>query len=265
MRLVEKKCPNCKAGLKFNDGDTTVKCEYCGSTYHIEKDEKKAVNLDINSAQFDKAFKLVGDVAKPMIGAFAVTQIIGVVMAIFVFVFIAFVGFNIFSQVSENIDSQGVFGASNNKDGITDVSQIDDVSLDIFEDESIATLKAWSGSTRIYQKQGDWTRVGIYLLIPKSTGFVELHDVYKITYVGNGNTIDVYAGVSYKGLELSEDGEVVGNYIGFPENSKYVLEEGVSEYTYGYASLEDYYNKVIRSEKGSFNIKASEGMYLGKN
>ena len=41
MKLVEKKCPNCGAGLKFDENDTNVTCEYCNKMYYLQKDEKK--------------------------------------------------------------------------------------------------------------------------------------------------------------------------------------------------------------------------------
>ena len=41
MRLIEKECPNCGAGLHFNKDDTTCKCEYCKREFEIERDTEK--------------------------------------------------------------------------------------------------------------------------------------------------------------------------------------------------------------------------------
>ena len=38
MRLIEKECPNCGAGLSFTKEDTTCKCEYCKREFEIERD-----------------------------------------------------------------------------------------------------------------------------------------------------------------------------------------------------------------------------------
>lgn len=38
MKLIEKKCPNCGADLKFNKDDDTVTCNYCKTSYEIQRD-----------------------------------------------------------------------------------------------------------------------------------------------------------------------------------------------------------------------------------
>ena len=38
MKLIEKKCPNCGAELKFDKDDTEVKCNYCETNYEIQRD-----------------------------------------------------------------------------------------------------------------------------------------------------------------------------------------------------------------------------------
>ena len=262
MRLVEKKCPNCKAALKFNDGDTVVKCEYCGSTYHIEKDEKKALNVNVDSAQFDRAFKLVGDVAKPMIGAFAVSQIIGVVVFVIIFAFAIFIGSNAIKQMNSN---DGVFSSNTNTttevNELTKISQIDEDSLNIYYDESIKKLNSIKTSSSC-ERQGDWTRVGLYLLSPKKVGFVDLYDVYKATYKYEGTTVVLYAAVEYSDLELSDEGVVVDNFSGYLRAPMYSFNSAYT-YAYGYDSLEQLYNKLIRSEINNYNVSATEGMYLG--
>ncbi len=40
MKIIEKKCPNCGANLKFNAGDHDVHCEKCRRDFAIEYDDK---------------------------------------------------------------------------------------------------------------------------------------------------------------------------------------------------------------------------------
>lgn len=47
MKLIEKKCPNCGAELKFDKDSTEVKCNYCDTSYIIQKD------ADLNSIAKD--------------------------------------------------------------------------------------------------------------------------------------------------------------------------------------------------------------------
>ena len=43
MRLVEKKCPNCGASIKFNNEDKEVECTYCHAHFDIEKDPEDKI------------------------------------------------------------------------------------------------------------------------------------------------------------------------------------------------------------------------------
>ena len=36
MKFVDYKCPNCGCSIKFEKGNDTGYCEYCGSTLHVE-------------------------------------------------------------------------------------------------------------------------------------------------------------------------------------------------------------------------------------
>ena len=88
MKFVEKKCPNCGAGLKFDDGATSVACEYCNQTFYIQKDEKKYAKVD--DAHLADAYKFVDEVGKPIVKAFAAAQIGMMIVPVIIFV-IAFV------------------------------------------------------------------------------------------------------------------------------------------------------------------------------
>lgn len=37
MRLVERKCPNCGAGISFNKEDKEVECNYCHAYFDVER------------------------------------------------------------------------------------------------------------------------------------------------------------------------------------------------------------------------------------
>jgi uncharacterized Zn finger protein (UPF0148 family) len=38
MKLVEMKCKNCGSNLKVNPEDEKVTCQFCGSTFNIDKE-----------------------------------------------------------------------------------------------------------------------------------------------------------------------------------------------------------------------------------
>lgn len=73
MKLIEKKCPNCGAGLEFKDNDKNCKCSHCGSSFEIER--------DTNKADLDEQFDL-----KPLDRSFSILAFV-IYLFIFVVVF----------------------------------------------------------------------------------------------------------------------------------------------------------------------------------
>jgi len=77
MKLVEKKCPNCGASIKFNDDDKETVCNYCHTSFDIEKDPAEKL-MD----SFNLHAKTIRTVSK---GVFITTAII------FIFILITFI------------------------------------------------------------------------------------------------------------------------------------------------------------------------------
>ena len=59
MKLIEKRCPNCSASLKFSDDANEVTCEYCGTYFQVEKEDE-----DKHKPYDPEAFKLHAKVIK---------------------------------------------------------------------------------------------------------------------------------------------------------------------------------------------------------
>jgi len=276
MKLVQKKCPNCGASLSFNESDTNVTCEYCKQSFYIEKDEKETKKgIDISA----DAYNLVKS-AEPVVKSVAIAH---VVVSIVVFVVIA-IGFVlvfslIFSQVFGNDDKEKIDTSNDNNysinSGISDVddtkkednslkeiSQISEESLKDIEEQSLSILDKFDdlGGTS-YKVVNSWSRVGFYLLLPKDNGYIELYDIYKITYKNGSKNITLYAAVEYKDMEY-KDGGVISSFGGYPDAPVYNTNKADYGFIYGYDSLESYYNKNIKSKKNSYDIKASDGLYM---
>ena len=47
MDLIERKCPNCGAGLEFNESDKSCTCQYCKRTFEIKRDLTDADKIDL--------------------------------------------------------------------------------------------------------------------------------------------------------------------------------------------------------------------------
>ena len=94
MKLIEKRCPNCGAGLSFNESDKNIHCEYCNMNYEIKRDDTKIDNPE-------EAYDLVKvkKVASAFFTYFALSSIISFVIFLLVFVFIVFVFIKIFTMM----------------------------------------------------------------------------------------------------------------------------------------------------------------------
>lgn len=286
MKLIEKKCPNCGAGLKFDDGATSVICEYCSKTYYIQRDEKKYVRLD--ESHKANAYKFVDEVGKPIVKAFAafhiITTIVPIIMFAIVVIIIAVIVNVTDSQMNDmNIDyGTGVVeNSENNKDKwkeeqekafqearkkiVTKLEQIDTTSLETFHDASKVDLKNYDGSSvhGDYKITKDWESVGVYLLVGKETNKNILYDVMSHTYKNKktGKTTTLFAAVKYDELKLTEDGIVNNDYMGWSEAPSYSFPGTSFNTAYGYESVEKLYNQLVRSQSGDYTIEASEGLY----
>lgn len=91
MELVQKKCPNCGADLKFSPNDSEVKCNYCNTSFIIKKDNNKDMDskssvLDPESFELDK--KAVKTIGITFILVFLLIFIFSI--SIFIFIFLTF-------------------------------------------------------------------------------------------------------------------------------------------------------------------------------
>ena len=96
MKLVEKKCPNCGANINFGINDKEVKCNYCHTSFTIEKDltnidevmEMGKENLDkvLNSASFSLNVKEVKKVSKAIMIISGIIFVIAICFFVFIFI-----------------------------------------------------------------------------------------------------------------------------------------------------------------------------------
>ncbi len=86
MELVEKKCPNCGADLKFGHNDSEVKCNYCNTSFMIKKDNN--TNMDSGSVVNPESFELQKKVAKTIGTTFIIVFLLIFIFSICIFIFV---------------------------------------------------------------------------------------------------------------------------------------------------------------------------------
>ena len=98
MKIIEKKCPNCGANLKFKVGEHDVHCEKCRRDFAIEYDEKN-IDPEVLIKAKDIQLKMLGDFEKNRKFAKIFITIVTIFIALsFVFV--------IYKIISQEIDER---------------------------------------------------------------------------------------------------------------------------------------------------------------
>lgn len=261
MKLIEKKCPNCGAGLSFDKDDVEVTCEYCKKSYVIQRDDAKVNNasLDVQDVTED-SFSLKQKKSKVALMAIYAIIIVFIVLILIInsfFDVINNINFDTFhSEVREELKENFV----------TSFEEIDEKTLEIIHKESLKKLNNQREFINSDIKSSDWTYVGMYLLVNKDDHVIfagnALYDVYKKSYKGESVNMEVYAAVLYEDLKLTDEGKVSTSYNGYTYAPMLFVHGGTSRYVSGYESNEDLFNKVIRNKSSDYRILSTEGMYI---
>lgn len=254
MKLVEKKCPNCGAGLSFNKDSREVICEYCKKSYIIEKEESKDKGKNL-----EDYYKLVEEFNNHPIGK--ASKVMTIIIYVFSFLFFAFIFISMVLSFVEFRKGDSFLPKieSIKKDKyVTDISQIDEKSLEIFHKESLNTLNA--RITYEYGEATEWNYTGMYLLVAKSGNDNILYDVFKRNVTLDGKVYEMYGAVRYSFLKVGEDNTVLNNFTGYADLPMTFIKG--SQFIMGYEGNESFYYKVIKSRSDQYDIKGTEGIFM---
>lgn len=271
MKLIEKKCPNCGAGLKFDKDDTEVVCEYCKKSYVIQRDnteKKDSTDLsDIDYELIEEVFDKFNEVTKEMFRGPRVASKVITVIVIIVFISIFFGAFTLIGSIVSGDFGNEFKSRFEEKveekieiKYVTELEQLDEQTKEIMKTESKKDLAARVNHLSSDYTLGEWEFEGYYLLTNENGN--ELYNVYSNTVSGNAN-MKIYGVVMFSDLEIGEDNIVSVNL----QNSRYFapilnLNDRWYSYVSGYDSLESFYNNVLRNKRNDYTIKYSEGMYI---
>jgi len=265
MKLVQKKCPSCGASLSIDSQATEVTCEYCKQKLFIEREEN---NKDFDSTDFCLHVSKYYD-NKSKMSSKNIAIIVSVLIAV---LFIGGLIISVSGDIVKKIEKSNSNSTSNipEKTYVTDISQIDDKSLELFHKETEKKLN----SEKTYLPQGstetEWEYVGMYLLSSKGSnrneyeGINKLYDVYKKSYTVENKKIEGYAFLEYMNLELSSDNIVLNSFSGKVNAPFTYIDNKPGYYLKGYESDEEIYNKVLRKQQDKYIISGTTGLYLEK-
>jgi hypothetical protein len=231
MKIIEKSCPNCGAGLEFKKEDKTVKCSYCKKTYAVVPDRE------------DYALEMMKGTQTAIKGIFIATAVVFVCIAITMMLMFGGI-FNGISSLTSN--------ASKEITTLNDISEDTAKSLHI---ESKEVINNYSHLTIGIKQTEPFTNVGMYLLIDKTGNTI--YDVYKGAYELSGTSTPVYVAVRYdnvenKGTSFGSD-MLNGQFFG-------EMKQVNGRFVFGFTSNEDLYDSMVATTAYE-KMYAEEGLY----
>lgn len=254
MKLIEKKCPKCGATLKFHTKDKEAKCEFCNSEFLIENNEKDDISQK-DLANINLTSKIVTTFT---IIPFVIGGIITIIcIACFIFFFFSIKGQikNQFDQNNWN-DNMNIIDDKLNSNTEVEISitELDDSIKEKLSNYAIKEAKNWQ-ITHDYKLQGNMESIGFYYLKNKNIQNIQIYAVIKSTYSNGKNKITLYSAYKFSGKDIES--------ISYnPSLASDVYKLSTYEVTYGYESLEELYDSIIRDNKSSYKIVATDNLYL---
>ena len=258
MKLIEKKCPNCGAGLSFNDNDKSCKCDYCKRAFEIERDNTIDSSVSINDqyqlSELKGPLKIVGLY-------FAGTYIVGAIIAIIVFILVGVVGYNIYKQARSqlsDVDNNSIINKKNNTKYITSIENLDNDDYEDIDTDARFEIKSRGNgvndTSHSYTRDDNLKREQVYVAYKKDSNIIIA--IYKAIYKDffhQENSYTVYVPIVYENIKKDEFGsyEWKNPQVKAPE---YYFDSEHKSYTYGYKSIDDAYNSVVTPLEKDYKI-----------
>ena len=219
MKIIEKKCPNCGADLKFNIGDRETKCNYCKTEFIIEDNNTDNKNFNLDNINLNQKFVRV----------FGITHIIATSMIILITFFIFIMALTGIKKIK----------LKNNQIDIN----INDVNKNVINELYSASkeeVNKWMGYSFDYKLKGNHEEVGYYYL--KNSVSIKIICVLKSTYESKYDEKTVYNAITF-----------TGNNLDSISHTPYIKLANKGD-IYGYPTLKELYNSAIKENK-TFNFR----------
>ena len=249
MRLIEKECPNCGAGVSFTPEDKSCKCEYCKREFEIERDTDKAKTLSdqFNLSELKAPLKVFSKV-------FGLYTIGSFITSIFIFLIFAVIMILVIFGIINRNSKQSIF--NDNSEPVNEVSDLSTRDYDAIDLKSKLLIMKNKSNLEDIVLKGSPKRENLYVVSNDEENIII--SVYKTTYQNffeKENTYTIYIPVKFEDVESSNntiafslgDGEIIA-----PE---YYFNLEHSEFVNGYQELDILYKEVIEPYKNEYKIE----------
>ena len=244
MKLIEKKCPNCGAGLEFSENDKSCKCSYCHRSFEIERDNDNINDYYLKTIEASKfAF-------------------IPIIMVVLIFVAVAVVMVMVISnQIKSNEDffdnNNPIVNTSKKVEYFSSADELSNSDLKDIDHDAAMTVKniaeGVSGPGHSFVSEGDESRQKVYVA-SKDDGNVIIA-VYLMKYYNmsdNNSRFNVYIPIVYENVNKNQFVDKFGSpEVKAPE---YYFNSDKSNYVKGYSSMDEVYNNLIKPLEKDYKI-----------
>ncbi len=242
MEIIQNKCPNCGAAISYNSTDKEMICEYCNAHFPISNG-KIMVKKTLSSQVYTKRFvKTEWSLLEKL------PYIIAAHLTIIIFTFMIFCPLVV--SVIKKFDNKKY-------DEIVEISKLDIQTKKYIFDESLNAIRfdEDSGPKEIFH-------YGFYFLSSKDEKINMVYDICRKIVYTNNKVIISYVPVLYTNLKVKKDGFYQYEKQEYFSPMKVIEDISEKEIAYyGYDSIEELYDAVIKPQKDSYIIEATEGLY----
>ena len=244
MKLIEKKCPNCGAGLEFNENDKSCKCSHCGSSYEIEREK----NDDYLFDQYN---------LKPVAIASAFSVVSFIPIFLIVVAFIGIVGWHvIFGTNDRKTEPTNIEKEETEKTKyISNISELSNMELQSLNQQATSLITSSVGgesnTNHSYKAAENPTKEKMFLATKKSGN--KIIAIYKTLFhdlFHQENVYTVYTPVVFNNIKNN----IISISNGKIEAPEFYFNAEKTSYTYGYASIEETITNVVEPLKGEYKI-----------
>jgi len=246
MRLIEKECPNCGAGLSFTPEDKSCKCEYCKREFEIERDTDKAKALadQFNLLELRAPLKAFSKI----FGIFTIGSFISTIFISLIFVaMMIFMVLGIIGSINKN-------SKINDENIVTENSDLTARDNDAIDLNAKITIMKNNDTLGTYSLRGTPEREKIYIISKDEENI--LIPVYEVTYQDffeSEYKYTIYVPVTFKDVKTKNHSIAFSLGKGIIDAPEYYFNLEHSDYAYGYQELETL-NSDIRNKYNTYTI-----------
>ena len=238
MKLVEKKCPNCGAGLEFSETDKSCKCSYCHRAFEIERDQNN--NGDDLAQQY-----ILNELPATFLKIHYLI-VIAIILGIFIFIFL---GFKTMHGTNKSWRDNFFNTKTENKEKLfTCIEELGNEDFEALDnDANMIISKTGNGvndSHHTYNLDGKPNRAKVYVFYKEKANYII--SIYQTTYhdfFHQENSYNVFVPILYENINSNTFDRFINPQIKAPE---YYFNEEKTSFTYGYASLDEVYSNVVK-------------------